>query len=162
MMRRFATTFFVLILASCAYRDDVTAIHPHRESLLGPSKTTKTLYLHVKGKDGYFASRFEPVRYQLQDAGSWTAIHLPADMILPPGTLIIVDRIYLGANMSAGPHTSLVGRAFPRGQPSPVKISSFHESLQIDLVKWEHENGIFSTPKTTDYLKLTKDSSPPW
>jgi len=162
MKTKWLSLFIILLcLSGCAHVDDVTLRHPYRDNLLGEFVTTRPYYLYDQGRIGYFVMNSPLVTFQVASDGTQTPFAYPPNKVLPPQSKIRITEIGFSSTKSSGPHSALIGWASPPDGP-PIRIYLFHESLPIDLVRWQKVNGILSRPSPSDYVATAQASTYHW
>jgi hypothetical protein len=159
--RLFSLLFALLALSGCVSITDVTSRHPYRDHLIGEFITTKPFYLYDHGRHGYFVMESPLTSYRLAADGTQTPIESLPDIVLPRKSKVRIIEIGFASTMSSGPHTALLGWAQASGE-APIKIYAFHESLPIDLVRWQEAHGLLSRPSSDDYVRMAQVSTFQW
>lgn len=149
-----------LFLTSCATHLNVTDEHPNKDILLGEYSTMQELHLYKEENEKRYTILTSELTTYTYENEIQTEHRYPAEVTIPSGAKIIFSGIDLVSDMTSAQRTELIGILFHNNNDYPV--SFIHEFLGIDLVQWQKENGIFSHPSTTDYLKNAKEGPPLW
>jgi len=156
-MRYSCIVIFLLLLAGCASIEDVTAMHPYTNSLIGEHVTDRTLFLYGDNQKGYSIHKKEIASSER----TYTT-----QIVLPPRAKIMIEKVVFKSTKTAGPHTLLVGQAKPNAESASIPIATIHELLRIDILQWQEENTFKNTfrfiPSTDEYLKTVSSKTLPW
>jgi hypothetical protein len=136
-------------------------VHPYRTELIGRFVTSRAFYLYEQRGSEYFVLQHPIVSHVYGKDGRYRATEHAPDLVLPPGLSVVIDRIEVRSTKTSGPHIALLGKVSPPGH-KPVAIYVLLETVGIDLVEWQEQHGVLSSPGVNDYLAKAERRSFSW
>jgi hypothetical protein len=128
---------------------------------MAPCIATETSYVYASESSEYFSVfRSKMVSYRYRGDSRERIVREP-DHVLPAGTVFEGSHLALEHSMTVAAGIWLYGTATtPAGEV--YKVRDLMESVAINLVEWQAENGPLSRPATADYLARVSQQQAAW
>lgn len=160
-MNAFRTLAVAVLLTGCATSRLVSHIHPHANELLIACTTDRPLYLYrSETRQPYDVFKQQHISFQYTDEGRVQIVR-EANYVLPAGTRILGEQLTLEHSMGLTAGVVIYGTAtLTSGEV--LSVRGVVESVAVDLVEWQEQNGAMSMPTTSDYLARVSTRIAPW
>ena len=166
-MKRAIILLGTLLLSGCSTVRDVSLIHPHRSTILGPHQTTRELYLYRNDprSASFSVSEHDHIATHQYKGNALQEVRIRPDIVLPPGSTILVSQIIFVDPFEDGPYLAVLGVATDTKNATRYSVDSLIEplSLGVTLEQWRKDNHrVFATPPVSEYLEESRVSDLNW